>query len=71
MKQAMIRFCDIFLSAVGLIVLSPMMLMVLLLGWLDTRMPLFRQNRVGRNKKPFTLVKFRTMSIDTASVASH
>jgi len=27
--------------------------------------------RVGRNKKPFTLVKFRTMKVDTASVASH
>ncbi len=29
------------------------------------------QERVGRNKKPFKLVKFRTMSVDTQSVASH
>ena len=38
---------------------------------LDTGSPVFRQVRVGRNKKPFTLVKFRTMKVDTASVATH
>ena len=32
---------------------------------------MFRQERIGRNEKPFTLVKFRTMRKDTASVASH
>jgi O-antigen biosynthesis protein WbqP len=37
----------------------------------DTGSPVFRQQRVGRHKKPFTLVKFRTMSVDAASVASH
>lgn len=31
----------------------------------------FVQERVGRNKKPFKLIKFRTMSVDTQSVASH
>lgn len=29
------------------------------------------QERVGRNKKPFKLIKFRTMSVETKSVASH
>ena len=42
-----------------------------MLGLFDTGSPLFLQQRVGRHKKPFTLVKFRTMRKDTASVASH
>jgi len=67
----MIRAFDILFSAIGLIVLSPLMLLVWLLCWFDTRRPLFRQERVGRNQKPFVLVKFRTMRPDTTSVASH
>ena len=67
----MIRVFDILFSMLGLIGLSPIMLLVWLLGWIDTRAPLFRQQRVGRNQQPFVLVKFRTMRPDTASVASH
>ena len=66
-----IRFLDIVFSISGLIILSPVLLLVLVLGFFDTGLPLFKQERVGRNKKPFTLVKFRTMSVDTVSVASH
>jgi lipopolysaccharide/colanic/teichoic acid biosynthesis glycosyltransferase len=42
-----------------------------LIGLFDTGSPLFFQQRVGRHQKPFTLVKFRTMKVDTASVATH
>ena len=50
---------------------APILALLWILGWLDTGSPLFRQERVGRNQKPFTLVKFRTMRPDTASVATH
>lgn len=48
-----------------------MLLLLVIIGFFDTGSPLFFQERVGRNKKTFTLVKFRTMRKDTASVASH
>ena len=47
------------------------MLVIYMIGFFDTGSPIFRQVRVGKNKKEFTLVKFRTMSVDTESVASH
>ena len=67
----MIRFLDIFFSFFGLLFLSPILLAISIVGYFDTGSPLFRQVRIGQNEKPFTLVKFRTMRKDTASVASH
>jgi len=67
----MIRCVDVLLSAFDLLALSPLMLVLCLAGYLDTGAPLFRQTRVGLHRKPFTLVKFRTMRPDTADVASH
>ncbi|TDX32159.1 lipopolysaccharide/colanic/teichoic acid biosynthesis glycosyltransferase [Modicisalibacter xianhensis] len=66
-----IRFFDLLFSALGLVIGSPALLILTLVGFFDTGSPLFRQERVGRHKKPFVLVKFRTMKPDTASVASH
>ena len=65
------RFFDIFLSVIGLSVLSPLLILVIFLSWVDTRSPIFRQERVGRYQKPFILVKFRTMRIESPSVATH
>ena len=65
------RFFDILFSALGLVICSPLLLGLTLIGFFDTGSPLFRQRRVGRRQKPFVLVKFRTMKVDTASVASH
>ena len=42
-----------------------------LIGYLNTGSPLFIQERVGKDKKPFKLIKFRTMNVNTESVASH
>ncbi|NOH29062.1 sugar transferase [Vibrio mediterranei] len=67
----MLRILDFLLAAVGLIVTFPILVIVTIVGYFDTGSPIFIQERVGRNKKPFKLVKFRTMSVDTASVASH
>lgn len=67
----MIRILDLVLSASGLILLSPLMLLALLLAWLDTGSPLFAQRRVGQNRQRFILLKFRTMRPGAASVASH
>ena len=58
-------------SILGLVFSSPILLAIYFVGLFDTGSPVFKQERVGRNKKPFTIIKFRTMSVDTASVASH
>lgn len=67
----MIRLLDILFASIGLIFGSPLLLLITLIGWFDTHSPLFRQTRVGRNQQLFTLVKFRTMRVGTASVATH
>lgn len=67
----MLRFFDFIFALFGLIFGSPVFLVIYIIGLFDTGSPLFMQERVGRNKKPFTLIKFRTMKVDTVSVASH
>lgn len=67
----MTRVLDLFFSIVGLVLGLPLMLTVTIVGFFDTGSPLFLQERIGKNKKPFILVKFRTMAKDTESVASH
>ncbi|MEM7419767.1 MAG: sugar transferase [Pseudomonadota bacterium] len=67
----MLRLFDLLFSLLGLIVGFPVLLLIFIVGLFDTGSPVFTQERVGRNKKPFVLVKFRTMKVDTASVASH
>lgn len=67
----MFRLFDICFSFLGLVFGLPILLLLIIIGLFDTGSPIFRQVRVGRNQKPFTLVKFRTMKLDTASVATH
>jgi lipopolysaccharide/colanic/teichoic acid biosynthesis glycosyltransferase len=66
-----IRTLDFVFSLLGLVFGFPVLLVLWVIGLFDTGSPVFRQERVGRYKKPFTLMKFRTMPVDTASVASH
>lgn len=67
----MIRVLDFLAAFFGLLFLWPILLIVIIIGMFDTGSPIFVQERVGRNKKPFKLIKFRTMSVETKSVASH
>ncbi|MCW4617607.1 sugar transferase [Aeromonas hydrophila] len=67
----MIRIIDFLVALLGLLLLWPVFLMVFIIGFFDSGSPIFVQERVGRHKRPFRLVKFRTMTVDTKSVASH
>ncbi len=67
----MIRFLDLFFALSGLIIAFPILVILFVIVFIETGSPLFRQERVGRNGKPFILVKFRSMRVDTEQVASH
>jgi len=67
----MTRLFDIVFSFFGLIFLSPFLALLFFIGFFDTKSPLFLQERIGRFERPFKLIKFRTMSLDSPSVASH
>jgi O-antigen biosynthesis protein WbqP len=60
------RLIDIILSLVGLVLLSPIYLILIISIKLDSKGPiLFKQRRVGKNKSEFYILKFRTMKIET------
>lgn len=62
-ERALKRLADIFMAAVGLIVLSPLALMIAARLMLLRNGPVFyRQERIGRRGRPFMICKFRTMS---------
>ncbi|WP_368503150.1 sugar transferase [Alkalihalophilus sp. As8PL] len=60
------RLIDIVLSLMGLVILSPVFLILIIGIKVDSKGPvLFKQKRVGINKTHFNILKFRTMRIDT------
>jgi O-antigen biosynthesis protein WbqP len=67
----MIRLIDFVCSLIGLTLLSPIILLLLIIGYFDTASPIFKQERVGRNKKTFYLLKFRSMDVNAPSLATH
>lgn len=71
MNSFFFRLLDVLAALLGLILTAPILFVVVVIGYFDTGSPVFLQQRVGKNKKPFTLIKFRTMNMDTKSVASH
>ncbi len=59
------RFFDIFCSFLAIVILSPLLLIISLIIKIDSRGPvLFKQDRIGKNKKIFKMWKFRSMRID-------
>lgn len=64
-KKFFKRFVDIVLSRAGMVLLSPVMLLIALAVKLDSKGPvLFRQKRVAKGKEHFQILKFRTMYAD-------
>jgi len=60
------RFLDIFLSLIGLVLLSPIFLIIAIIIKIDSKGPIFFvHNRIGERGKPFGIYKFRTM-VDNA-----
>ena len=67
----MTRLLDFSFSLFGIFILSPLIILLFVIGLFDNGSPLFKQTRVGNNQKPFTLIKFRTMPLGTKSAATH
>lgn len=59
------RILDIILSLIGIILLSPVFIIIIIAIKVDSKGPsLFKQIRIGKDNKPFVIYKFRTMVVD-------
>ena len=65
------RLIDIFGSLCGIILLSPLFLIVAILIKLDSKGPvIFKQTRIGKDSKPFNIYKFRSMKVETPNLST-
>lgn len=65
------RLIDIIIAIIYITIFSPLYLILFILIYLgDFHNPIFKQKRVGRNQKIFTLYKFRSMPVNTSDVPS-
>ena len=55
----------------GILFFSSIIVAFFFIGYFETGSPIFRQERVGKFKKPFILIKFRSMHVSAPSVATH
>ena len=71
-KNVIKRTIDIVLSAFGLIILLPVFIITALLIYIDDPGPvLFKQQRMGKDKKPFWMYKFRSMKMNTPQIPGY
>ena len=70
-QSKIIRGFDIFFAFCGLFILFPLVMIIFLLCFFDTGSPIFCQKRIGLNRKPFIIFKFRTMQKGTKSTSTH
>jgi O-antigen biosynthesis protein WbqP len=66
------RFFDIILSAMAIVALAlPMLAIAVVIKITDPGPVIFKQDRVGKNKKIFRLYKFRSMKVNTPDIPTH
>lgn len=66
------KLFDFILSLIGAVVLLPVFLILAIVVWIDDPGPIiFKQQRVGKNKKLFWLYKFRSMKVKTPDLPTH
>ena len=66
------RIIDVICSLLGIIVLSPVLIIVSILIKLESKGPIiFKQVRAGKNSKPFYIYKFRSMKTNTPNIATN
>jgi lipopolysaccharide/colanic/teichoic acid biosynthesis glycosyltransferase len=71
MQDKLIRFFDIFFSSLALLVLSPLLIpIVIILKFTGEREIFYLQERIGKDGKPFKLIKFATMLKNSPSIGS-
>lgn len=69
-KLSLKRGLDLFGSILGLIFLSPFMLLTMLLLYLEDRgSPFYTQERMGLDGRPFPMIKFRSMRMDADQIS--
>lgn len=72
MQQRIKRGFDFISSLIGIIIFSPILLLLTIIVKTTSPGPvLFKQRRIGKSNKEFMIYKFRTMRIDTPNVATH
>lgn len=65
------RLMDIFLSSIGLLILSPCLAVVVIAVKVDSEGPvIFKQKRLGINGKEFNMYKFRTMVLNAENIGT-